>query len=149
MLNQNLDQLLAPAVTSVLETMFFSETLGTSDPSESTGDVQARLAFSGEVSGTFAVRISEASARNMAASFLGEFDETITELQTGEAVCELTNILCGSVLSKLGSQGCFDLGSPQVLPANAEPLTSTLACQQSFAVENGTMTVSLYMSSAA
>ena len=148
MLNQNLDQLLAPAVSSVLETMFFSEALGPSDPSENESDLQTRLAFSGEVSGMFAVRISEATARNIAASFLGEFDETITESQTDEAVCELTNILCGSVLSELGSQACFDLGSPQVLSANAEPLTCTPVCQQSFAVENGTMTVSLYMSSA-
>jgi len=45
MLNQNLNQLLAPAVSSVLETMFFSEALGPSDPSENESDLQTRLAF--------------------------------------------------------------------------------------------------------
>lgn len=146
MLNQNLDQLLASAVSSVLETMFFSEPLGSCDPIEDDSDMQTRLAFSGDVSGTFAVRISANSARNMAASFLGEFDEAITESQIGETMCELTNILCGSVLSKLGSQACFDLSSPRVLRADNGPLTCTPVCQQSFAVENGTMTVSLFVS---
>ncbi|HEY1577036.1 MAG TPA: chemotaxis protein CheX [Terracidiphilus sp.] len=149
MLDQNLDHFLAAAVTSVLETMFFSEALGPCDPSENESDLRTRLAFSGEVSGYFAVRICGSSARSMAASFLGEIDDLVTETQTGEAICELTNILCGSVLSKLGCRECFDLGSPELLSAGIDHLTCTPACQQSFAVEKGTMTVSLFMSASA
>jgi CheY-specific phosphatase CheX len=147
--SHNFDRLLAPAVTTVLETMFFSEPLGPSDPDTNTTNLQVRVPFSGEVSGALEIRISKSTARSLAASFLGESEESLSESQIAQVVCDLANMVCGWIVSKPGSQGCFDLGSPELLaPENQRPM-GIPASQQSFAVENGTLTVSLYSSVAA
>jgi CheY-specific phosphatase CheX len=144
--SHDFDRLLEPAVTAVLETMFFSEPLGPSDPNTSAPNLEVRMTFSGEVSGVLEVRISEASASSLAASFLGELEESLTESQIVQVVCELTNMLCGWIVSQPGSQGCFDLGSPELLSSHSDQPIETAACQQSFATENGTLTISLYSS---
>jgi CheY-specific phosphatase CheX len=147
--SHHFDHLLEPAVTAVLETMFFSEPLGSSEPDSSAGKLEVRVPFSGEVSGVLEIRISKASARSLAASFLGESEESLTQSQTAQVVCELANMLCGWIVSKPGSQGSFDLGSPELLsPENDRPI-GVPASQQSFGVENGTLTLSLYSSVAA
>jgi CheY-specific phosphatase CheX len=140
------DCCLAPAVAAVLEAMFFSESLGPSDCDTSAENLEVRVSFSGEVSGTLELRLSTLSARSLAGSFLGQSEESLTESQIAQVVCELANMLCGSIVSMPGSQGCFDLGSPELLSAGSEPPLGIPACQQSFAVENGTLTVSLYSS---
>jgi CheY-specific phosphatase CheX len=144
--NQDYESLLAPAVDAVLETMFFSQSLGPSDPDPGAANLKVRVPFSGEFSGILEVRISHASAPSLAASFLGESEESLTESQTAQVICELANMLCGWIVSKPGPQGCFDLGSPELLSTGCEQPVGIPACQQSFAVENGTLTVSLYSS---
>ena len=147
--SHHFDHLIEPAVTAVLETMFFSELLGPSGPDSSPANLAVRVPFSGEVSGVLEIRISRASACSLAASFLGESEESLAESQAAQVVCELANMLCGWIVSKPGSQGCFDLGSPELLANQNECPMGLPASQQSFAVENGTLTVSLYSSVAA
>ncbi|HEY2471456.1 MAG TPA: chemotaxis protein CheX [Terracidiphilus sp.] len=144
--NYNFDRLVAPAVNAVLETMFFSVPLGRSEPDTGAANLEARVSFFGEVSGILGVRISEAGARSLAASFLGEFEESLSDPQTAQVVCELTNMLCGWIVSNLASQGCFDLGSPELFSAQSEPPLGMPDFEQSFAIENGTLTISLYAS---
>jgi CheY-specific phosphatase CheX len=140
------DRLLAPAVAAVLETMFFSEPFGPPDADTGAAWLEARVSFSGEISGVLGVRISVRSARSLAASFLGEFEESLSETQIAQVVCELTNMLCGWLVSKAECQGCFDLGSPELCSADSRQPTETPTSEQSFAIENGILTVSLYAS---
>ena len=144
MRNCDFERYILPAVTAVLETMFFSEPLGPSERDTGAANLEAHVSFSGEISGILGVRISQPSARSLAASFLGEFEETLTETQIAEVVCEFTNMLCGWIVSKPESRACFDLGSPELLSACCEQTLALPAAQESFAIENGTLTVSLY-----
>lgn len=141
MSRRDLHSLLAPAVADVLETMFFSECLGPSQP-EPNG-LEAEVAFTGETSGTVGVRISEASARGLAASFLGESEDSLTDTQVTQVVCELTNMLCGCIASKITSHTCFDLSSPAFRFYSKTKPEDALQIQESFAIERGTITVSL------
>jgi len=149
MSEHKLEPLLAPAVNDVLETMFFSEALGPSEHQSSVSDLEAQVAFLGETSGHVGVRISEPSARYLAASFLGEFEDSLSETQIAQVVCELTNMLCGCIVSKIASQGCFALEPPCLCPTQTDRTTNISAIQQSFAIEQGTLTVSLCMSPSA
>jgi CheY-specific phosphatase CheX len=142
--DQFFDQLLEPAVSAVLETMFFSAPIGPGLPDVGIPCVEARVYFSGELSGIFRMRVSEASARSLAASFLGEFEENLSVSQIAEVVCELTNMLCGWIVSKAKSQGCFDLRPPELVTSQCEQLPGMPVCEKSFAVENGVLAVSLY-----
>jgi CheY-specific phosphatase CheX len=141
--DHELHHLLAIAVEDVLETMFFSETFGSCETEARAAQLEARVAFSGASSGSVAVRISESSARSLAASFLGEAEESLGDAQVSQVVCEVANMLCGSIVTKMESQGCFDLGAPELYPDSNQQVVTSAAVQQSFAIERGTLTVSL------
>lgn len=146
MSERNFDRLLAETVDVVLETMFFSAPLGPAEPETGGAALEARLAFRGIPSGILAVRLSEPGARLLAAGFLGEDEERLTDEQLGQVVCELTNMLCGSLVSKLESEVHFNLAPPvlvtaQCVPASIAELPPT-ACQ-SFALDIGNLTVTL------
>ncbi len=141
----NYDELVSGAVEAVLETMFFSSPLGPAEVESSASVMQARLAFHGRPSGTLSVCLSEPSARLLAAGFLGEDVESLTDSQPGEVVCELANMLCGALVSKLESNKSFELTSPELLPQNplaTDPETPPVA-RQSYELENGILTVTL------
>jgi CheY-specific phosphatase CheX len=141
MSRHDLSSLLAPAVAEVLETMFFSESLGPCQPDP--GGLTAKVDFAGEFSGTVAVRISEASARSLAASFLGESEDSLTDTHVAQVVCELTNMLCGCIVSKVAAHGCFDLSAPELRCETRADASDPVHIQQSFAIDRGTITVSL------
>jgi hypothetical protein len=93
------------------------------------------------------VGLSAASARLLAAGFLGEDEEALTASQPGEVVCELANMLCGSFVSGLEGEEKFELGSPE-LTADGEktPEAETPpAVRQSYQLENGILTVTVHL----
>jgi CheY-specific phosphatase CheX len=138
-----------PAVEAVLETMFFSAPLGLAESDLSClscSKLEARVAFSGKVSGILDVRVSAASARSLAASFLGEDEESLPDAEIAQVVCELANMLCGWMVSKPESEGSFDLDAPEMVAGDSERPLGIPILQQSFALESGTLTVSLYTS---
>ena len=146
MTEQNLDQLLSEAVDTVLETMFFSMPLGPAEAETGAAVIEASVAFHGRLSGTLGVCLSTPAARILAAGFLGEEEEMLTETQPSEVVCELANMLCGSLASRLESDESFDLTSPELRPAaNVAGVDSESlpAARQSFELENGILTVTL------
>lgn len=143
--SHDFDRLLAPAVSAVLETMFFAEPSDLPAPDPDAANLEARVAFSGEISGVLGVRISQAGARTLAASFLGDCEECLTDTQIEQVVCELANMLCGWIISKPEFRGCFDLGPPELVSVAGEHLGMP-DFQQGFTVENGTLVVSLYSS---
>lgn len=115
-----LEQTLVESATEVLETMFFSTVIGgavpeaSGEPAHSTEPrASAQLSFRGNPSGGFRVSLPLACGRKMAASFLGLEEESVSDRQVSEVICELANMLCGSVLSRLERETLFELSSPE------------------------------------
>src|SRR5262249_39467071 len=106
--------LLAEAAGEVLETMFFAGVDG--PPLDGAAAAQprltARLRFEGTPGGTLTVGVSEPAARCLAANFLpSEDDAPVPESQLGGVVSELTNMICGSMLSRVKTESHFRLAS--------------------------------------
>lgn len=148
MTDVDFNQLLSTTVDSVLETMFFAIVSGPAEPQDNGAVLQSRVSFRGRPSGTLGMCISEPAARLLAGSFLGEDEQALTGSQTGQVVCEMTNMLCGSLLSKLESEESFDLGTPELMPSRNEMIgDSDVPCvaRQSFEIDGGILTVSLQL----
>jgi CheY-specific phosphatase CheX len=109
---------LEPAFVEVLETMFFTSILETCPSGgipAGTPAVSSRLAFRGDPSGLFEIGITQDAARSLAASFLGVEEQELSLERAGDVVCELANMLCGSVLSRIGADFTFDLSHPEIV----------------------------------
>ena len=131
-----MNQLLSESAIEVLESMFFTSVLEAIDPGghSAEGWVSAQLSFRGTPPGRFGIRTSPEAARKLAASFLGQEEDSVTETQSGDVICELSNMLCGSVLSRLEKDSLFELSQPKVGPAET-PADISAIC--GFALEEG------------
>jgi CheY-specific phosphatase CheX len=139
-------QALSGAVRDVLETMFFTDVV--SDKSGHAGAVMpaldAQLRFEGKRSGEFRVAIALGAARTVAGNFLGAEDEAeIPEAQVGEVICELANMICGSVLSRLAGDLAFDLSHPELLPGDGDGTGWPETAARTFELENGWLTAAI------
>jgi CheY-specific phosphatase CheX len=121
-----LEQQLTDAAADVLGTMFFAsvdEDLAGAPVGFAAAD-RARLAtllpFSGACSGSLAVSLDRSTAGTLAANFFGELSESETEQDCRMVMAELTNMVCGAMLSRLDRQCIFCLGSPEILPPGPE-----------------------------
>jgi len=121
MVSSELGQVLSDSAAEVLESMFFTTLMEDSETGENPPGrrISARLSFHGNAPGCFGVRIPLETARKMTASFLGLEEDAVTESQIGEVVCELANMLCGSVLSRLEKETRFELSQPEIEPPEA------------------------------
>jgi CheY-specific phosphatase CheX len=108
---------LAESTAAVLERMFFVQALDETAPAapEADSDLICGVNFIGDPSGRLALRVSLGAARSMAADFLGEDEGGLSGFQVGQVVCELANIICGSVLSRIESGTTFQLDCPRLL----------------------------------
>ena len=116
--------ILNAAASEVLETMFFTVVFGERpDPVSGTDEgcpapplVVARLYFLGQPSGDFCVALTEPAARTIAGNFLGAEDASeLAPASVAEVVCELANILCGAVLSRVDNLANFKLCHPELI----------------------------------
>src|SRR5207245_6540315 len=70
--------------------------------------------FQGTPPGRFGIVISDPVARTLASNFMGSDDgKRLLPAQVGGVIGELTNMICGAVLSELESNANFDLGAPE------------------------------------
>jgi hypothetical protein len=42
-------------------------------------------------------------------------EQELSQARAGDVVCELANMLCGSVLSRIGADFTFDLSHPEIV----------------------------------
>lgn len=130
MVEMCLQTLLAETMRDVLETSFFAEILEENvetsfDPGSM---VAASMTFSGAASGSFLLAADQLSAHALAVEFMGDPGEEADDGIAGcgaESGClsvsdeevfkELTNILCGSVLSRFRMDRCCHLSQPVLL----------------------------------
>ena len=110
--------LVSVCCAEVLESMYFTTVLEAfSHPGQNQApkpdEIAFCLRFQGEVHGSFGISIDAAMARTLAANFLGEEEETLTDLEVAEVVGELTNMLCGSIVSRVEGTSKFALTHPE------------------------------------
>lgn len=136
------------SVHEVLEKMFFAQVLeeepcsGPPIPLRPAG-ITARVTFQGEPPGALTMRITSAAARSIAADFLGHDPETVSHRQITEVVCELANMICGSLLSRVEGATTFNLSAPQIVPPAAEPDGGSAITFYAADLSNGTLTVAV------
>jgi CheY-specific phosphatase CheX len=104
------------AVAEVLESMCFisSEGEATEEAAQCPPDwICGELDFAGNLSGRFGVAVPPSTAATIAANFLGEDESELSDEQTMEVICELTNMVSGSLLARLDSKSAFTLSPPR------------------------------------
>lgn len=144
MLDLCVEEILDEAMKDVLERMFFiqpSETL----PKDQGPAFEALLDFSGEPPGWLRLRVPGGTARMIAADFLARDAAEVSQNEVGEVICELTNMICGCLLSRLESTATFQLGPPRIVPAAASLETAGDITQHSLVTASGLFTATLMM----
>jgi CheY-specific phosphatase CheX len=117
------------SLVDVLEKMFFISILDeTSDsvPLPVRDEMAVRVAFEGEPSGSLIVRLNRFVARSIAGDFLGVEQEELSDSQVGEVMCELANMICGSVLSRVESAVTFRLNAPEIVDPDQTPADAAI-----------------------
>jgi Chemotaxis phosphatase CheX len=139
---EELFSLVGVVTREVLETMFFSE----AEPvecrhSETWKAAKVRFdADSHNSRGEMTVMLSRELAISASAGFLAEENEEVTEEQENQVSCELANIICGAILSRLHPNARVTLSMPEV----AEPDFAVNPCvHQCFATPDGMMAVTI------
>ncbi|HTB18883.1 MAG TPA: chemotaxis protein CheX [Bryobacteraceae bacterium] len=99
----------------VLESMFFTE----AEPAPCEhgwlpGAPCARIGFAGSHRGEMLLGVSAEAAAPIGASFLGLDPMELTDAQRGQVLEELSNILCGAMLSQLWPESKLALSSPEL-----------------------------------
>jgi CheY-specific phosphatase CheX len=142
-----LEELLSGAVNSVLETMFFTAVGREQEPEESPA-IAAHLSFRGNPSGDMVISLSMAAASPIAAGFLGVDEADLTEAQAGEVLCEMANMLCGWVISKIETKTSFDLAPQRLVPPENVWLDGAEGqkwARRGFPLEHGVLVVALHL----
>jgi CheY-specific phosphatase CheX len=102
------------AVIETLETMCFAEAVVAAAEVDTLQPLRTLVRFSGDDTGCLELRIGRNTARDLAAGFLG-IDRTDLEADQITSVCkELTNMICGAMVSLSQPEGHFDLRSPEI-----------------------------------
>lgn len=150
-----LKQGLREAVTDVLEKMFFIRIL--EDPQAAgtvpAGEVECRadpriavcVSFHGRPSGRFSLLLDSGAARSIAGDFLGEEDPELEPQQVEEVVCELANMICGAVLSRVESTITFRLDAPLVVNSTDSEASQPETAMHAFPIGNGELTAKIWM----
>jgi CheY-specific phosphatase CheX len=130
MINPILSAALDRSVAEVLERMFFITAFDyDADVQSLEGAISARVVFRGAPSGSLLITVGRSVARSISADFLGEDENDLEDSQVGEVVCELANMVCGSVLSRVESTAVFHLESPVIVPtAVSDVVPDNAAC---------------------
>lgn len=134
-------------LAEVLETMFFAEAIATDCGHDwLSSAVGARIGFAGSHLGELRLSISRDAADSIGCAFLGLEPLEITEPLCTQVILELTNILCGDILSHLWPESKLALGPPELC---AEEPAVEGALHQCFEVPEGKLAVWIRWSEAA
>lgn len=137
----DVQQIFLESASEVLETMFFTGVADEDMPEDAPSLICAELKYHGNPSGRFGVRVPPKTGRLIAASFLGLDESEVQDRQIADVICELTNMFCGSVLSRVEKGGRFDLDHPEIDTTNADwrQLANAVGC--TLGIEEGTVTL--------
>ncbi|MGA3024712.1 MAG: chemotaxis protein CheX [Bryobacteraceae bacterium] len=134
------DRALTRCTGRVLETMCYADPLPITGLEEGQPFVRAELKFHGTYSGVFHLDVTEDAGRTLATTFLGA-DEDVPAPQMASVICELTNMICGSMLSALDAQADIQLDTPELVEDAVSGSGSALS--KAFEIDNGQMAVAI------
>lgn len=140
-----LSRALAGVTEDALETMFylFPEEQPSADGNSLEPPVSALFRFRGQPSGAVLISLSLAAARTATANFLALDESEPGTEQIGEVVCELANMIGGTLMSAIENGSPLQLFPPELAPAGIFAGQQP-AASHTFFVENGELAVSLY-----
>jgi CheY-specific phosphatase CheX len=110
--------MIGEVTSEVLETMFFA-TAAAVECAHDAAAISAIVHFEGEPSGALQVSVSPTLARSIAAGFLGLEPDEVTAEADGQVSCELANMICGAILSRLHPDSQVALDSPRLVASDA------------------------------
>jgi CheY-specific phosphatase CheX len=116
-----IDLALAESAQEVLEKMFFLDLSPAGPELAASQTISAEVIFDGDPPGSFRLAMDRNSARSAAADFLGLDPSELNTVQQNEVLCELANMICGSVLSRIESNATFRLGKPEIVREQNSP----------------------------
>jgi CheY-specific phosphatase CheX len=134
------DRALTRCTGRVLETMCYSDPLPITGLEEGQPLIHAELKFHGTYEGVFHLDVTEQAGRSLATTFLGA-DEEVPAPQMASVICELTNMICGSMLSTLDGRADIHLDAPELVD-NSAPRSGS-ATSRAFEIDNGQMAVAI------
>jgi CheY-specific phosphatase CheX len=103
------------------------------------------VSFEGDPPGYFQMRIARPAANAVAADFLGEDLESLSDRQSTDVTLELANMICGAVLSRIESRASFRLASPEVVPGDTVQRKSGEETRCTVETGSGALTVAIQM----
>lgn len=144
-MSEDLHEVLRQSVEEVLEKMFFIRALDDGAlPARYEDDaISAHLSFDGDPPGSLILHVAAGTARSIGADFLGEQEDDLNAAQVGEVICELANMICGAVLSRIESTAAFRLGAPRLGDEDFGDAGSTCRAVHSLELGGGSLTVKL------
>jgi hypothetical protein len=126
----------------VLETMFFTEAqVVACEHGWIAMAPCASIRFDGSHCGEMLLGVSVEAADPIAASFLGLDPMELTDTQRGQVVQELSNILCGAMLSQLWPESTLALSEPELTAWPEWPNQGTL--HRCLAIPEGMVAISI------
>ena len=135
-----LDRALTRCTGRVLETMCYADPLPITGLEEGQPIIRTELKFHGTYSGVFHLDITEDAGRSLATTFLGA-DEDVAPPEMKSVICELTNMICGSMLSTLDARAEIQLDAPALVEDAVPPAGDAL--YRAFEIDNGQMAVAI------
>jgi hypothetical protein len=131
----------------VMEAMFFTEAELAACEHAWLGTARcARIRFGGSHFGEMLLGVSAEAADPIAASFLGLDPMELTDAQRGQVIQELSNILCGAILSKLWPESKLALSSPEL--SLWREYADAGALHHCFAIPEGKLGISIRLTAA-
>jgi hypothetical protein len=133
--------------SEVLEAMFFTEAEPTACEHAWLDTARcAQIRFGGSHFGEMLLGVSAEAGEPMGASFLGLDPMELTDAQRGQVIQELSNILCGAILSKLWPESKLALSSPKLSVWQEWPDRGAL--HHCFAIPEGKLAISIRLTAA-
>ncbi len=143
-IDDSVEVALAESVREVMEKMFFVDIVDSPRAGPEPEGIAAELCFDGDPPGSFRLVLDRRAARSVAADFLGSDPEALTLEQLDGVVCELANMVCGSVLSRIESTAAFRLSTPTLAP-DADRLRTPLGTRFQASLNDGMLHAEIHM----
>lgn len=133
----SLSDALMQATASVLEDMCFTALVDSAPTAPIPDALSAEVTFEGDARGSVRVQLTSDAAVAVASGFLGDDVAAVAEPSVTMVMLEVTNMICGRMLSLHAPSGSFSLGVPR--PASGAEPSPVAAC--AFELETGRIRV--------
>jgi CheY-specific phosphatase CheX len=139
---------LADSAREVLQRMFFvdlSAEVTDAGLGPPPAGIAAQVIFDGDPPGSFRLDLDTAVAQRVSADFLNEDEAELAPDRINEVVCELANMICGSVLSRIESSSTFRLAKPEIALGPTPEVAALLGASFQASLSGGALRAEIRM----